>query len=244
VKETNNSSGSFKIGDKVYGNLPLYKRQSGGLAEYTTAQPRQIRPVPAGLTLEEAASLPIAALTALHGLRKCGSLEAKKILINGATGGVGHFAMQISRARGSVITAVCSTSNLELAKKFGAAEVIDYSRESFVQTGKRFDIIFDAYGKLIFSEIAPALSPNGVHVTTLFTPLWIIPYMRQKLSGGKKIVAANMRSRPADYFELEKLLENRLVKPYIEKTFPLSESAEAFRTLESGKVRGKIVITV
>jgi len=243
-KEIRQFSGSFAIGDRVYGYLPLYKRQPGALAEYTVVQPQQIRQIPGSLTLEEAASLPIAALTALHGFRKCGSLQGKQILINGATGGVGHFAMQIARARGGVITAVCSTRNLELAKKFGAAEVIDYTRESFVQTGKKFDIIFDAYGKLTFSELVPALTPDGIYTTTLFTFSRIIPALRQRLTGRKKIVAANMRSRPEDYVELEKLIEQKLLRPHIEQTFPLSQAEEAFRILESGKARGKIIITI
>lgn len=244
VKDIPQNSITFKTGDKVYGYLPLYKRQPGALAEYAVVRPEQIRPVPGSLTLEEAAALPIAALTALSGLRKCGSIQGKKILVNGATGGVGHFAMQIARAWGGVITAVCSTRNIELAKKLGAAEIIDYNKENFIQSGKIFDIIFDAYGKLTFSEVTQTLKDKGVYATTLFTFSWIIPSLWQRLTGGKKIVAANMRSRPKDFIELEQLLASRLVKPYIEQTFPLPQSTEAFRILETGKARGKIIITI
>jgi len=207
-------------------------------------KPKHIRKIPEGMIFEDAASLPVAALTALNGLRLCGNLRGKTVLINGATGGVGHFAVQIAKAKGAVVTGMCSTRNVELAKQLGAQSVIDYTSENFISSGKQYDVIFDAYGKLKFAEASRALTQKGIFLTTLFPPSLIFKAVLLRFLGGKKIFPANMRKKPEDYAEIEKLIEDGSVKPVIEQIYPLSQTKEAFTALEQGKVRGKIIIQV
>jgi NADPH:quinone reductase-like Zn-dependent oxidoreductase len=244
VAATGPGVSGFSIGARVYGITPLHLRRPGAHAELLPVAAGRARPLPGWISFDEAASLPVAALSALNGLRRCGSLAGKTVLVNGATGGVGHFAVQMAKAGGATVTAVCSARNADLAKSLGADDVIDYTREDPVRPGASCDVIFDAHGGLGFARAERALAPKGIYATTLPTPSVFLSLLRRKLSGGRKIVPANMRARPEDYAALERLVESGAVRPIIGGAVPLREAALAFADLEGGRVRGKVVIRV
>ncbi|HSN97340.1 MAG TPA: NAD(P)-dependent alcohol dehydrogenase [Candidatus Nanopelagicales bacterium] len=233
----------FAVGDRVYGAVPIFLGQRGAHAEFCVTKAKNLRRMPEGWTFEQAAALPVAALTALNGLRQCGDLAGKTVLVNGATGGVGHFALQIAKARGAKVVAVCSAKNAELARTLGADEVIDYHEEDVTAPGHTWDVFFDAFGQVGFARAEPVLREDGAYATTLPRPDVMIRSVLSRILGGKQAVAANMRSKPEDYAELERLIQGG-VKPVIEQVFPLERAADAFAVCEAGKVRGKVVITV
>lgn len=244
IKEAGPEIKNFKAGDRVYGAVPIFFRKSGTLAELINLDPRYARPIPEGMTFDEAASLPVAALTALNGLRKCNITTGKYVLINGATGGVGHFAIQIAKAKGAVVTATCNPDNVELAKKLGADEITGYSRDDFAKTGNKFDAILDAYGKMEYADVCRLLKRKGIYASTLFMPTSIFSSVFVQLVFQKKLTSSNMRSRPEDYGEIEKLFNEKMLSPLIENTFTLEKAAEAFELAEKGKPRGKIIIRI
>src|SRR5450759_2313949 len=170
VKEAGPEIKNFKAGDRVYGAVPIFSRKSGTLSELINLNPKYARPIPEGMTFDEAASLPVAALTALNGLRKCNITTGKYVLINGATGGVGHFAIRIAKAKGAIVTATCNPDNVELAKKLGADEITGYRRDDFAKTGNKFDAILDAYGKMEYADVCRLLKRKGIYASTLFMP--------------------------------------------------------------------------
>ncbi len=190
------------------------------------------------MSFNEAASLPIAALTALNGLRKCGVKAGSHVLINGGTGGVGHFAVQIARARGAIVTATCSEGNRELASKLGADEVMGYSPEELAATDKKFDAVVDAYGKMELRHVCHLLKRGGTYASTLFIPPPYLSMILVRLVFGKKLKSANMRRHPEDWKELERLFAEGKLKPLIENVFPLEKAAEAFELAEKGKPAG------
>ena len=216
--------------------------KQGALAELVVAPANAIRPLSEKLSYESAASLPVAALTALNGFRQCGDISAKKVLVNGATGGVGHFAVQIAKARGAEVTAVCSSKNFDFAKQLGANDVIDYTKTDILTNGKKYDILFDAYGKLNFQDASSILTDNGYYVSTLLSPFSFFRVFLSTLFGGKRLVPGNMRAKPEDYIELESLLSVGKIKPVIGMTFSLSQTKEAISAIESGKAKGKIIV--
>ena len=232
----------FKVGDSVYGAVTTFIGKQGALAELVVAPANAIRPLPEKLSHESAASLPVAALTALNGFRQCGDISSKKVLVNGATGGVGHFAVQIAKARGAEVTAVCSSKNFDFAKQLGANDVIDYTKTDILTNGKKYDILFDAYGKLNFQDASSILTDNGYYVSTLLSPFSFFRVILSKLFGGKRLVPGNMRAKPEDYIELESLLSVGKIKPVIGMTFSLSQTKEAISAIESGKAKGKIIV--
>jgi NADPH:quinone reductase-like Zn-dependent oxidoreductase len=234
----------FGIGARVYGITPLHLRRPGAHAELLPVAAGRVRAVPGWISFEEAASLPVAALSAQNGLRRCGPLAGKAVLVNGATGGVGHFAVQMAKAGGATVTAVCSARNGELARSLGADTVIDYAREDPVPSGASYDVIFDAHGGVGFARARSALASKGIYATTLPTPAVVLSLLWRKLAGGRRIVPANMRARPEDYAALERRLECGAVRPIIGEAVPLREAARAFACLEGGRVRGKVVIRI
>jgi NADPH:quinone reductase-like Zn-dependent oxidoreductase len=245
VREVNEGVSGFKTGDRVYGSSTVIMGEQGALAEILAVKPEKVRLIPGGMSFEEAASLPVAALTALNGLRKCNVGNGTRILINGATGGVGHFAVQIAKAKGAHVTATCSSSNSELAKKLGADEVTGYGKDDISKSGNSFDAILDAYGKMDYADVCRLLGKNGVYASTLFfNPFSFISSFFVQIVFGKKMTSANMRARPEDYEELEKLFREKKLVPIIEKTFPLSKCGDAFYHSEHGKPRGKVVVMV
>lgn len=243
VKETGGFTG-FSQGDRIYGSSTVILGKQGALAELVAVKPERIRHIPEGMTFEEAASLPVAGLTALNGLRKCMTGEGSKVLVNGATGGVGHFAVQIAKAKGAHVTATCSSSNTEFAKRLGADEVTGYNKADLEGKDDKFDAIMDAYGKMKYSEICRLLRPGGTYVSTLFFPpaQFIAPFIR--IFKDRKLTSANMRALPEDYEEIEKLWKEKKLVPVIDSTFPLSKCGDAFHHAESGKPKGKIIVLI
>ncbi len=244
VKLTGHGVTGFKIGDRVYGALPIIFRKPGALCELITIDPKHARQIPEGMSFDEAASLPVAALTALNGLRKCNVASGNHVLINGATGGVGHFAIQIAKAKGAVVTATCSETNAELAKKLGADEISVYKRDDLTKTENKFDAILDAYGKMNFETVCRLLKRKGTYASTLFMPVSAFSSIFVWIVFRKKLTSSNMRSRPEDYEELEKLFSEKKLRPFIETTFTLDKAAEAFEMAENKKPRGKIIIRI
>ena len=236
----------FKPGDAVFGDIAGH---GGGFAEYAAAPERAFALKPANLSFEQAAAVPMAGVTALQGLRDEGHIQTgQKVLVNGASGGVGTFAVQIAKAFGAEVTAVCSTRNLEQARALGADQVIDYSKEDFTKSGKLYDIIFAANGYHPLAAYRRALAPQGIYVMAggkpaqLFQAMLLGPLMSKK--GGKKMGGVAARPNQKDLLVLKAMLETGKVVPVIDKQFPLSEGAEALRYLGAGHARGKVIITM
>lgn len=244
VKDVAPGVDRFKPGDRVYGAIPAFSRMSGALAEVAFVQQKHIRLMPEGLSFEEAASLPIAALTATNGLRRCGVRKGTKLLVNGATGGVGHFGVQAAKAAGAHVTATCSAPNTELARELGADEVFGYSGDYRIPDGMRFDAILDAWGMMPNREIQRLLKPDGVYASPLYMPWTVFRAAWVKVRFGRKMTSSNMRGREEDYGELEALIEHQQLKPLIESVYPLEKASEAFDKAEFGKPRGKVIIRI
>jgi 2-desacetyl-2-hydroxyethyl bacteriochlorophyllide A dehydrogenase len=237
----------FKPGDAVFGDLS--DCGWGGFAEYVCTSENALALKPANLTFEQAAAVPLAAVTALQGLRGKGQIQTgQKVLINGASGGVGTFAVQLARAFGAEVTAVCSTGNVDLVRSLGADHVIDYTQEDFTKNGQSYDLIIAANGYHPISDYKRALSPTGIYVTTGGSEAQMYQAMLQgrwiSMTGSKKM--SNMLAKPnqKDLLFMKELLEAGTVRPVIDRSYPLSEVPEALRYLEEGHARGKVVITV
>lgn len=245
VQAVGNQVRGLSVGDAVYGSAPVFGKRQGSHAQLLVVPAENARRMPQGLGFEEAASLPIAALTALAGLRPAGpTLQGKEVLVNGATGGVGHFVVQIARSRGARVTAVCSARNADLARQLGAEVVLDYAKGDVTRSGKTFDIVFDAHGGMGFSAASRVLARKGFYANTLPSPSLFLHMGLQCLKRGPRVVGANMRGRPEDYAELEALLASGAVKPVIGERFVLERAREAFAASEGGKARGKIIISM
>jgi NADPH:quinone reductase-like Zn-dependent oxidoreductase len=239
----------FRVGDEVFGELSL--NALGSFAEYVCVTEELVALKPANLSFEEAAAVPLAAFTALQGLRDKGQIQSgQKVLINGASGGVGTFAVQIAKSFGTEVTGVCSTRNLELVRSIGADHVIDYTQEDFTRNGQTYDLIFDAVGNRSVADFKRALSPNGICAVAGFTTMSrlfqvIILGAWVSRTGSKKIgMMATAKANKKDLLFIKELLEAGKVKPVIDRTYPLAQVAEAIRYLETGRARGKVVITV
>ena len=233
----------LQVGDAVFGELPL--DGLGSFAEYICAPEALVALKPTNLTFEQAASVPLAAFTALQGLRDKGQLRpGQKVLINGASGGVGTFAVQLAKALGAAaVTGVCSTRNVELVRSIGADQVIDYTQTDFASTGQRYDLIFDAVGNRSVADLKRALTPTGIGSVAGFTTMSRL--FQIMLLGGKKIgMMATAKANQPDLLILKQLLETGTVVPVIDRRYPLAETAEAIRYLETGRARGKVIITV
>jgi len=235
-------------GDDVFGG----KSGGGSFAEYVSV-PVEVARKPANLTFEEAAAVPVAALTALQGLRDHGQLQpGQKVLVNGASGGVGTFAVQIAKALGAEVTAVCSTRNVEQARSLGADRVIDYTREDFTRGGERYDLILDVAGTKSWSRYRRVLKPDGTLVMVgapkanrLLGPLGHIARVRLAAwRGSQKAVFFVAKFNKPDLDALRELLESGNVKPVVEKRYELGEVADALRYMGEGHAQGKIVISV
>ena len=231
----------FRPGDEVYGQC------RGSCAEYSIAKPGAIALKPRNLTFEQAAAVPTSACTALQGLRDRGKLmPGRKVLINGASGGVGPFAVQIAKALGAEVTAVCSTGNVEMAFSIGADHVIDYTREDFTRSGPRYDLIMDNVASHSLSDTRRALTPQGVHIPSSGNAGmgWIIVaaltaiFVRQQ---GSPFVASTTGK---DMVKLNEYIEAGKIVPVIDRTYALGNAPEAFRYLDEGHARGKVVITM
>ena len=244
VKEAGTAVTGFKPGDRVFGGTSVFAGKPGALAGLLVVDAKSARHIPEEMSFEHAASMPVAALTALSGVRVCKTGEGTSVLINGATGGVGHFAVQIAKARGAEVTATCSSSNEELARKLGADHTLSYKSEDLRKTGKRYDAIIDAYGKMDFKDINRLLRRGGVYASTLPAPKRILSAFLVKYIFGKKLASANMRTRPGDYDEIERLYREKKLVPVLENIFTLENAAEAFVAAEKGRPRGKVVVKI
>jgi NADPH:quinone reductase-like Zn-dependent oxidoreductase len=239
----------FQVGDDVFGCLPLNAMSS--FAEYASANEDALAMKPAKMTFEQAAAVPLAALTALQGLRNKVQIQpGQKVLINGASGGVGTFAVQIAKSFGAEVTGVCSTRNLDMVRSIGADHVIDYTREDFTNSRQQYDLIYCAVGNRSISDYKRALKPQGICVIAGFTNLrllfehMILGPRRSKVGGKRVGLMETMKSNKKDLVFMKELLEAGKVKPVIDRGYPLSEVAEAIRYLEQGHARGKVVITL
>jgi len=234
----------FRPGDEIFGDIG-----HGGFAEYAVAPERFLALKPASLSFEAAAAVPVAALTALQGLRDSGKVQAgQKVLINGASGGVGTFAVQIAKVFGAEVTAVCSTRNVEQARKLGADHVIDYTKENFTQSGRQYDLILAANGYHPLSAYKRALTPRGIYVMAggkpaqIFQSMLLGGWMSEK--DGRKLGGVSAHIDLKDLLALKEMLEAGKIVPVIDKCYSLSEVPEALRYLGEGHAKGKIVITM
>jgi NADPH:quinone reductase-like Zn-dependent oxidoreductase len=233
----------FKVGDEVFGMA------KGSFAEYTCAPESSLALKPVNTSFDEAAAAPMAALTALQGLRDEGQIQAgQKVLINGASGGVGTFAVQIAKSFGAEVTAVSSTGNLEQSRLIGADHVIDYTKEDFTQNGHQYDLIFAANGYHPLSAYKRALSPKGIYIMAggtmpqIFQSMLMGSMMSEK--DGRKMGGVSAKRNQKDLVFIKELYETGKIKSVIDRRYPLSESAEALRYLGAGHARGKVVITI
>ena len=238
----------FRPGDSVFGAIGT---SPGAFAEYVCAKEDALVLKPANLTFEQAAAVPVAALTALQGLRKGRLQVGQTVLINGAAGGVGTFSVQIAKSLGAHVTGVCSTRNVEMVRSIGADDVVDYTREDFTASAMRYDLIFDCIGNRSLSACRRVMSKKGTYVIvggpggryvgplgSLLKPLLLSPFVSQSM------VACMSRQSKADLLILKELSESNKVRPVIDRTYALSEVAQALRYLEEGHARGKVVITI
>ena len=236
----------FQPGDEVFGN----PKGLGALAEYACVPENGIVLKPANASFEEAASIPVAAITALQGLRDYGKIQpGQRVLINGAAGGVGTFSVQIAKSFGAVVTGVCGTANLEMVKSIGADFVIDYTKEDFTKRDDRFDLILDNVGNRSVSDYRRILNAGGKCVIVGYTsPGLLLQHMFwgpvTSWVGEKVTSMGNAKPNRNDLMFLKELVESGKVKPVIDRRYPLSETAEAIRYLETGHARGKVVITM
>jgi NADPH:quinone reductase-like Zn-dependent oxidoreductase len=239
----------FKVGDEVFGTA------EGSFAEYVCAREDRLAPKPATLSFEQAAAVPISGLTALQGLRDAGKIEAgRKVLIIGAAGGVGSFAVQIAKAFGAEVTGVCSTNKIDLVRSLGAANVIDYTREDFADGSRRYDVILDTAGNRSLTHLRRALAPKGTLVIVGGEGgggRWLGGFDRQIFRAPLLSIFVGQTLRPLvstesvkDLLALKELIEAGKVTPVIDRTYPLSQAPDAIRYLAQGHARGKVVVTV
>ena len=234
----------FQPGNEVFGATGV-----GAFAEYVCAIEGKLALKPANLSFEEAAAVPVAAITALHGLRDKGGIRpGHKVLVDGASGGVGTFAVQIAKSFGAEVTAVCSTRNLQTARSLGADHVIDYTREDFTKSGQRYDLILGANAHHSIFDYRRALGRDGVFVMVgggwipILQAMLLAPFLSRIGSKKHRFFIAKINAE--DLVFLKDLLEAGKVKPVIDRCYPLSDAAEALRYREEGHARGKVVITV
>lgn len=236
----------FKVGDEVFGDLSSYG--FGGFAEYVTAPEFLVALKPDGVTFTDAAAVPMAALTALQGLRNLGKIRpGQKVLIHGAGGGVGTFAVQLAKNFGAEVTAVCGPKNIDIVRSIGADRVIDYSKEDFSVGSELYDLVLVVNGKQSLFTYRRMMAPKGILVmlggalTQIFS---IMLFGWVHSLGGKKMRLLAAKASVEDLETIIKLVAEGKVKPVIDQTFPLEETAEAMQYLSQGHVRGKVVINV
>lgn len=231
----------FKTGDEIYAGL--LDHGCGGFAEFVSVPMDVMSLKPAGLSFEEAAAVPTAAVTALQGLTYHGEIKPdQQILINGASGGVGSFAVQIAKSYGPEVTAVTSTKNLELVRSLGADHVLDYTTTDFVQSGRRYDLILDTVGNRSLSDLRRGLTTGGKAAVTGFTS--VATLLGRFLLGGKDLVQVQAHVTAKDLEVLSELIKAGKVRPQIDRRYPFAEIPTAVAYVEEGHARGKVVVDV
>jgi 2-desacetyl-2-hydroxyethyl bacteriochlorophyllide A dehydrogenase len=230
----------FKPGDEVFGEGSF-----GGFAEYVCVPESRFIMRPSNLTLEEAAAVPMAALTALQGLRDKGKIQkGHKVLINGASGGVGNFAVQFAKLFGAEVTAVCSTAKMDFVHSLGADHVIDYTREDVTKNGRQYDLIFDTVVYRSILNYKRVLKSNGIYVLAGGSMTRIFQLMIISMTGTKNMGLMLADVNQKDLLVIKEYLETGKIKPFIDKRFPLTQTADALWYFKKGYTRGKIIITV
>lgn len=246
VEATGEGVTKFVKGDPVFGYLG---QRMGAYAEYLCVPENGVlASKPANMTDEEAAVVPYGSIMALHLLRKVNMRSGQKVLINGASGGIGSAAVQLAKYYGAEVTGVCGAPGLEFVKSLGADKVIDYTREDFTQNGETYDLIFDILGKTPFSRSKSSLSPNGCHLFASFKMKQIIQMlwtsMTARTRGGKRVICAIAPGGIKDLISVKELIEAGKIKSVIDRCYPLEQIAEAHRYVETGLKKGKVVIAV
>ncbi|MBD2294308.1 NAD(P)-dependent alcohol dehydrogenase [Anabaena sphaerica FACHB-251] len=242
VVEVGSQVTRFKPGDAIYGSTSF---PGGAYAEFAAIPENLAAPKPNNLTYEEAATIPLAALTALQALRDLGNIKSgQNVLINGASGGVGIFAVQIAKALDAEVTGVCSTKNLDLVRSLNADLVIDYTQQDFTEGNVQYNIIFDAVAKRAFSNCRKVLKPNGVYISTLPTPEVIIQGVLTAFLPGQKAKFVLEKPNSKDLVYLKDLIEAGKLRTVIDRTYPLQELIEAHRYSEGERAVGKIAIVI
>lgn len=233
----------FKVGDEVYGALDAFKGKA--YAEYVVATPNQIALKPFELSFVEAASLPIAGLTALQSLTSIGKIkEGDRVFINGCTGGVGAFAVQIAKAKGAHVTGTCSNKNIDFAKKLGTDIILNYKEQDFLKAYDTYDIFFDVAAKLSYLKTRPLLKKKGSYITTIpcATTLlfgWLINLVSQK-----KNRSIRMKPTKQDLEALNNLIDQGNIKPIVSNQFPIEQMTQAHTLCEAGTTTGKISVSI
>jgi len=248
VEKVGSAVKRFQPGDCVFG------MRAGALAEYICVrEDRTIAAMPASLSFEQAAAVPVAGATALEGLRDKGHQRSgQRVLINGASGGVGTFAVQIAKVLGAEVTGVCSTRNVDLVTSLGADHVVDYTREDFATAKGRYDLMLDVVGGRKWSDCARVLEPRatvvvvgGPKTNRWFGPLaHLVGFRLASVPGRRKAVPFMANANSGTLGDLRKLLDSGAVTPVVDRTYPLEEAAEAIRYLGQGHARGKVIVTV
>ena len=243
VESTGKDVKSFKQGDQVFGYLG---QSMGAYAEYLSVPEDGVLAIkPANMSSEEAAVVPMGAIMALYLLREKGNIQSgQKVLINGASGSIGSAAVQLAKYYGAEVTGVCSTPRLEFVKSLGADKVIDYTKEDFTQSGETYDLIFDILGRSSFSRCKSSLSQNGHCLYASFKMSQIIQMLWTSMTSSKKVICALAPGSTEDLVSVKELIEAGKIKAAIDRCFPLEQTAEAHRYVETGLKKGHIAITV
>ncbi|WP_258102115.1 NAD(P)-dependent alcohol dehydrogenase [Marinoscillum pacificum] len=233
----------FKIGDEVYGDLS--GTGFGAFAEYALTNENQLAQKPSNLTYEQTAALPMAAITALQGLRDKGKIrEDDEVLINGASGGVGGFAIQVAKAFGAQVTAVCSTDKMCAASEQGADLVIDYKRVDFIKGDKQYDLVFDVIGNHGISDLSKILKPKGRYVTCAFSMSLALLGPWYKVRQGKQFINLMASNSSSDLKTIARLAEEGCITPRIQRVYTLDDVPEALQYMANGGMEGKLVVTI
>lgn len=247
VESIGKNVSQFKVGDEVFGDVS--ESGFGGFAEYKCAKEHEIVLKPSNISFAEAAAMPLAALTALHALRDFGKINQKnKVLINGASGGVGNFVIQLAKYFEADVTAICSSSKIKLAKSIGADNIIDYTKEDFTQNTTKYDLVIAVNGFRSIFDYLKILKPQGIYIMIgggskqLFQALLLGPLL--SLVTNKNIVVVTSKPNQKDLHFLVNLIESKKISPIIDRTYPLIQLPDAIRYMEEGHANGKVVISI
>lgn len=243
VVEVGKNIKNYKAGDEVFGMVSAL--HGGAYAEYLTVRPKNISANPKNLDFEQAAAVPLAGMTALQSLRNLGKIkQGDKVLINGCSGGVGSFAIQIAKSFGAQVTGICSGKNIEFSRHLGADNIIDYTRENILGKNETYDIFFDVVANQLFPQIKRLLTKKGIYITTLPSLREVIMSVLTSLSRGKKLKTIFVKPDAGDLSYLKNLIENNKLHPAIDKSFALKDIQQAHSYSETGRVRGKITLKI
>lgn len=241
VAEIGQNITQYKVGDKIFGLINAMR--GGAYAEYVKVKQHNISHMPGNLTFEEAAAIPLAGLTAYQSLLKIGNIQKGfNVLVNGCSGGVGTFGVQIAKALGAKVTGVCSTNNVALAKKIGSDIVIDYKKEYTLDAINEYDIFFDAVANKSLGKVKKTLKKSGRYITTLPTPYTLFWSPLRNITASKKASVIWVKSNTKDLGIMKDLVESKKVFPVIHKVYPVEKVSEAHAQSETGRTVGKLVL--